>query len=67
MPDRAAHLLANVPFTGCFDREHRETLMDAIVATVSAVPTSRLRFRPDRSVLEAIDWPVEREREAVAG
>jgi len=51
-----ALLLANVPFTGCFDRAHREGLLATLLAAVRGAPTARLRFRRDLSFLPLLEW-----------
>jgi len=55
-PSAVALLLANVPFTGCFDRVHRERLLATLLAAVRGAPVSRLRFRRDLSMLPLLGW-----------
>jgi len=55
-PLSLALLLANVPFTTCFDRERRQLLMEWISRLMAAVPARRLQFRRDHSFLPLIGW-----------
>lgn len=51
-----ALLLANVPFTGCFDRAHRERVLATLLTAVRRTPVGRLRFRKDLSMLPLLPW-----------
>ncbi len=51
-----ALVLANIPFTDCFDGAHRHELLDTITPLVEKVPVRRIRFRRDASFLPLIGW-----------
>ncbi|MEE8142985.1 MAG: hypothetical protein V3T77_07790, partial [Planctomycetota bacterium] len=59
-----AMLLANVPFTDCFDRKHREVLMRSVSRVVENTPIQHLHFRRDLSFLPLLGWQGLAERRA---